>query len=90
MFGIFLKMVLVTDFGSILPKNIFFYDANIFTPENICHYVKQMSLNDMFFGCDIWTEPSKNVKTTYFGSKKMVVINMLASTLNDATWWHSF
>ena len=54
-------MYLVTTmFGSILPQH--FYALNIFT--NICHYVQQMVLNNIFYICEIWIEPSK------FGKQK--------------------
>ena len=64
-FGTFLKVFLVTNFGSILPQELFFFLWSIFTLENICHYamyVEQMFLNDILFGCEIWTEPSNFAK----------------------------
>ena len=57
-------------------NNAFFYDPKNFTWENICHHVEHIFLNNIFFGCEIWTEPSnfatqKTKKTTTnFGSKK--------------------
>ena len=45
--------------------NTFVYDHNIFTKVYICQYVEQMFLYNIFFDCEIWTEPSNfgQVKT---------------------------
>ena len=69
MFGIFKDVFWLQSLVSFYLNNIFFYDPNIFTIEHIYHYVEQMSLNNIFFGYDIWTEPSNSLKT-HFGSKK--------------------
>ena len=45
-------------------NNTFFYDPKIFTWDNICHHVEQIFLNNILFGCELWTEPS------YFATQK--------------------
>ena len=47
-----------------LNNTFFFYDPKSFAPENICHHLEQIFLNDVFFGCEIWNEPSSFAKWT--------------------------
>ena len=64
MFGISIKIWLQSLVAFYL-NNTFFYDLDILTQGYICHYVEQMFLNNILFGCEIWTEPSNLINAVF-------------------------